>query len=69
LLLCGVAASFLCHGFCKPTHLQHIVLLLFEVDYFLLVKSKSQRAAANTRRTKTQAKKNCLKQLKHKAML
>ena len=20
----GVAASFFCHGFCKPTHLQHI---------------------------------------------
>jgi len=23
---CGVAGSFYCHGFCKPTHMQHIAI-------------------------------------------
>jgi hypothetical protein len=39
-----------CHGFCKPTHLQHLY-------FFLKDKKKNTRAAA-TARTKTPAKKD-----------
>jgi hypothetical protein len=41
-------SQFLCHGFCEPTHLQHI--------YFLKKTEKNKRAAP-THRTKTHAKK------------
>jgi hypothetical protein len=48
----GVAVSFLCHGFCS----QHTCSTFI----FLKDREKNKRAAL-THRTKTHAKKNCLK--------
>jgi hypothetical protein len=47
--LCGVAASFFCHGFCKPTHMQHI--------YFFERQKKNKRAASRHTEQKPTPKK------------
>jgi hypothetical protein len=36
---CSVLQSVFCHGFCKPTHMQHI--------YFLKDREKNKRAASH----------------------
>lgn len=47
--LCGVAASFFCHGFCKPTHMQHI--------YFLKDRKKIKELQADTQNKNPRQKK------------
>jgi hypothetical protein len=62
-------ASFYCHSFCGPAHLQHIVFLFSIEKEKRMEKTKIQRAAANPREAKTCARKTCPKLCLHNVAL
>jgi hypothetical protein len=57
LLLCGVAVSFYCHGFCKPAHIAAHCFLLLICLFYSIEKAKIKELQAHPQKTKTAAKK------------